>query len=149
MSKFARKIGIDLTISFRMHDFHVRFLIFEIWSILYVSLCNAFMQDLTKIWREKNGGGLAPLLPPPGLRLCTPHILGLRTLVGTGQRYRHISQSLPRYAKSRSLLTTVKYKIDHNSKTKNHTEKTHGYKNSGQYIGHLLRLTSFLTIFGR
>ena len=47
--------------------------------------------------------------------------------------------SLPRYAKSRSLLTTVKYKIDNNSKTKNCTEKTHEYNNFDHNIVHLLR----------
>ena len=55
--------------------------------------------------------------------------------------------SLPRYAKSRSLLTTVKYKIDNNSKTKNCTEKTHEYNNFDHNIVHLLRSTSLNLVF--
>ena len=39
----------------------------------------------------------------------------------------------------RSLLTTVKYKIGNNSKTKNRTKKTQEYKNPIQNIAHLLR----------
>ena len=39
---------------------------------------------------------------------------------------RHILQSLSHYGKSRSLLTTVKYKIDNNSKAKNRTKKIPG-----------------------
>ena len=42
VTKFSRKIGIDLTIIFCKNDFLVRFWVFEIWSILYFSLCNAF-----------------------------------------------------------------------------------------------------------
>ena len=51
---------------------------------------------------------------------------------------------------SSSLLTTVEYKIDYISKIKTRTrKKSQGYKNPFQNIAHLLRLTSFLTIFGR
>ena len=37
VAKLAGKIRIDLTVIFRIHDFFVRFLVFEIWSILYFS----------------------------------------------------------------------------------------------------------------
>ena len=44
----------------------------------------------------------------------------------------------------RSLLTTVKYKIDNNSKTKNCIKEAHEYNNSDNNIVHLLGSTSFM-----
>ena len=38
-----------------------------------------------------------------------------------------------------NALQRGKYKIDHISKTENHTKKTQEYKNSNQNIAHLLR----------
>ena len=60
---------------------------------------------------------------------------------GASPMWWHISQTLPRYAKSTSLFNTVNYKIDDNSETKNRTEKTHEYNNSDHNIVQLLRET--------
>ena len=43
------------------------------------------------------------------------------------------------FGKSNTLLTTVKYKIHHNSKTKNLTKKNSGTQKSDSNIAHLLR----------
>ena len=38
VANFAEKFGIDPTIIFRVNDFFVQFLVFDIWSILYFSI---------------------------------------------------------------------------------------------------------------
>ena len=40
MAKFAGYIGIDLALIYRMNDFLVRFLVFELLSILYFAVIN-------------------------------------------------------------------------------------------------------------
>ena len=45
-----------------------------------------------------------------------------------------------------SLLTTIEYKIDHISKTKNHMKKNSMYKYPVQNIAHLLRCLNFFWV---
>ena len=74
-----------------------------------------------------------------GFRPWSPHDLGLRTIARTGQRLNQVLKNFFQIFRPSSLLTTVEYIIDHNSKMKNRTKKTRALKNSNLNIAHLLR----------
>ena len=109
---------------FAWKTFFVPFLVFEIWSILYF-LFAGFSWSLKFLGGPQAKDTLA--LTPKGIFLkatlrCYP--------------VKCLSPSL--------LLTTVKYKIDNNSKTENRKNKTHEYNNFENNNVHLFRWTSFL-----
>ena len=97
-------------------EFFVRFLVFELWSILYLTFVT-FSQDLEKI-KIKNFRHPPPHTPNRAMPLDHACFMIVDSSL-SGSRVNQVRKIL---LSPSALLTTVKYKIDHNSKTKNRTK---------------------------
>ena len=100
----------------------------------YDRFCIFLLRGLAEIYRIFFfwPWSFAPSHPPPEHSSQAPDALGL-----TLQSEQDSVNDIFRKATLRYLIL-LKYKIDNNSETENHTKNTHEYKNSDQNIAHLL-----------
>ena len=119
VAKFAGTIGIDLTIIFCMNDFFC--VILSFWDM--IDFKNFVMHS--GLSRNKKEIFLVRDFAPTGAAHLEPVCFSIQ------DPSRNRLASTAYFAKLATLslctVTTVKYKIDHNSKTKSRKKKTHEY----------------------